>query len=60
MDQHYQVIKTLTALEGFTSDLHEFTITKQNTALFTALKQVPEDLSPYGGPADGVLITNAA
>lgn len=53
MDQHYQVIKTLTAQEGFTSDLHEFTITKQNTALFTALKQVPADLTPFGGPADG-------
>ncbi|MDQ0196596.1 hypothetical protein J2T20_005008 [Paenibacillus wynnii] len=37
MNQHYQLIKTLTAQEGFTSDLHEFTITKQNTALFTAL-----------------------
>lgn len=53
IDQHYQVIKKLTAKKGFTSDLHEFTITKRNTALFTAVKQVPADLRPYGGPKDG-------
>ncbi|MUT68842.1 hypothetical protein GOM71_23525 [Paenibacillus sp. NEAU-GSW1] len=52
-NQHYQVIKTITARNGYTSDLHEFTITKRNTVLFTALKQVPADLTAYGGPLDG-------
>ena len=43
------------AQKGFTSDLHEFTITKRNTALFTAIQQVPADLSPYGGPQNGYI-----
>lgn len=55
LDQHYNVIKRVTARKGFTSDLHEFTITKRNTALFTAIKQVPADLTPYGGPKDGYI-----
>lgn len=33
--------------------MHEFTITKRNTALFTAVKQIPADLSKYGGPLHG-------
>nr|WGD86976.1 arylsulfotransferase family protein [Bacillus subtilis] len=53
INQNYKVIKKLTAKKGFTSDVHEFTITKQDTALFTAVKQVPADLTMYGGPADG-------
>jgi hypothetical protein len=53
MNQQYKTIKILQARKGFTSDLHEFTITKKNTALFTAIKQVPADLRPYGGPAKG-------
>ncbi|HEX5338634.1 MAG TPA: arylsulfotransferase family protein [Gallionella sp.] len=53
LDQHYQVIKTLTAQNGFTSDVHEFTLTERNTALVLAVKQVAADLTPYGGPADG-------
>lgn len=43
LDQNYKVIKKLKAKKGFTSDVHEFTITKRNTALFTAVKQVPAD-----------------
>jgi len=53
INQNYKVIKKLTAQRGFTADVHEFTITNRNTALFTAVKQVPADLTPYGGPADG-------
>ena len=41
----------MNAQKGFTSDVHEFTITKKNTALFTANNQVKADLTPYGGPA---------
>ena len=55
LDQNYKVIKKLKAKKGFTSDVHEFTITKRNTALFTAVKQVPADLTRYGGPADGYI-----
>jgi hypothetical protein len=53
INQNYKVIKKITAKKGFTSDVHEFTITKRNTALFTAVKQVPADLTPYGGPKNG-------
>ncbi|WP_371381180.1 arylsulfotransferase family protein [Sporomusa aerivorans] len=53
INQNYEVVKKITAQRGFTADVHEFTITKQNTALFTAVKQVPGDLTPFGGPADG-------
>ncbi|HVI40342.1 MAG TPA: arylsulfotransferase family protein [Anaerovoracaceae bacterium] len=53
LNQNYKVIKKLKAQKGFTADVHEFTITNRNTALFTAVKQVPADLSPYGGPEDG-------
>ena len=53
INQSYKVIKRLTAHKGYTADVHEFTITSRNTALFTAVKQVPANLTPYGGPADG-------
>lgn len=53
INQNYKIIKRLTAKKGYTADVHEFTITKRNTALFTAVKQVPADLTQYGGPEDG-------
>jgi hypothetical protein len=53
INQNYKIIKKITAQKGFTADVHEFIITKRNTALFTAVKQVPANLSPYGGPVDG-------
>lgn len=49
MNQNYKVIEKLYAKNSFTADVHEFIITKRNTALFTAVKQVPADLSSYGG-----------
>lgn len=55
LNQHYDVIKKLTAQRGYTSDIHEFTITDRDTALFTAVKQVPTDLTPYGGLPDGYI-----
>lgn len=53
LDNHYRVIKTLSAHRGYTSDIHEFLITPRNTALFLSTKSIPMDLTPYGGPADG-------
>ncbi len=53
LNQNYNVIKRVKAKRGFTADVHEFTITQRHTALFTAVKQVPVDLTPYGGPANG-------
>ena len=53
LDNTYAVIKTVTAQIGFTSDIHEFLLTPNNTALFLSTKAVPLDLTPYGGPQDG-------
>lgn len=53
INQNYQVIKTVTAKKGYTSDDHEFIITERNTALFITIKLVAADLSPYGGPKEG-------
>jgi Arylsulfotransferase (ASST). len=53
MDQSYRIMKQIKALKGFTADVHEFTITERNTALYTAVKQVPANLTQYGGPEDG-------
>lgn len=53
LDDTYNVIKTVSAQKGFTSDIHEFLLTPKNTALFLSTKAVPMDLTPYGGPKDG-------
>lgn len=53
LDNSYRVIKTISAHCKYTSDIHEFLITPQNTALFLSTKAVPMDLTPYGGPKDG-------
>jgi hypothetical protein len=54
-DQHYKVIQKIKAQKGYTADIHEFKITKRNTAIFTAVKQVPTDLTKFGGPKDGYI-----
>lgn len=52
-NNHYQKIMTITAQDGFRADVHEFLITPQGTAIFTAIRQVPADLTPYGGTKYG-------
>lgn len=55
LDNTYAVIKTVSAQKGFTSDIHEFLLTPNNTALFLSTKKVPMDLTPYGGPKEGFI-----
>lgn len=55
MDNHYNVIKTIQAQNGFTADVHEFLLTDRGTAYFTSERLVPMDLSKWGGPVDGEL-----
>lgn len=55
LDDTYAVIKTVMAQLGFTSDIHEFLLTPNNTALFLSTKTVAMDLTPYGGPSDGYI-----
>ncbi len=55
LNNNYQVISTVTAQNGFTSDIHEFLLTPNNSALFLATKPVVLDLTPYGGPQNGIV-----
>ena len=53
MDDTYNPIATVTAGNGLPGDVHEFLITKRNTALITIYQPRPWDLSPVGGPKEG-------
>ncbi len=55
-NDHYQKIMTVRARNGFTADVHEFLITPQGDALFTAIKVVKADLTPYGGVKNGSFV----
>ena len=52
-DASYREIARLRAGNGYRGDHHEFLISPQDTALITAYKSVPLDLSPVGGPKGG-------
>jgi Arylsulfotransferase (ASST) len=56
MGQSYRTMHIVTAGHGYTSDLHEFQITPQGTALIDAYVPVRMDLSKYGGPKNGTVI----
>ena len=53
LDGSYRQIATVQAGDGLQADLHEFQLTPRGTALITAYKEVPYDLSGVGGPAQG-------
>jgi hypothetical protein len=55
MDRHYRRIATVRAGNGLHGDIHEFLITPRNTALITVYREVPFDLSPWGGAKQGSL-----
>ena len=59
-DSSYRVIATVKAGNGAETDLHEFNLTPQGTALITAHRQVPADLSALGGPARGSVMASVA
>src|SRR5215216_5942664 len=54
-DSSYLEIARVRAGNGFRGDLHEFLISPQDTALFTAYVLVRTDLSPIGGPTYGAV-----
>jgi EmrB/QacA subfamily drug resistance transporter len=58
VDRHYRPIARLKATGGWVLTLHEFTIDGEN-AWVTANKNVPKDLSKYGGAYNGALIDSA-
>jgi hypothetical protein len=53
LDNTYAIITTVSAQKGYTSDIHEFLLTPQHSALLLSTKAVPMDLTPYGGPQNG-------
>jgi hypothetical protein len=55
-DTSYRRIAELRAGHGLGGDEHEFLLTPQGTALITAYKEVPRDLSALGGPKQGSVL----
>ena len=58
VDQHYRHIATLKGADGWVISQHEMLISGQN-AWVTAYKNVPMNLTPYGGSANGVVLDSA-
>ena len=54
-DTSYREITRVRAAGSEQADQHDFVITPNDTALFWIYDPVPFDLTPLGGPADGVL-----
>ncbi len=58
VNQHYQQVARLKATDGWVLTLHEFLISGED-AWVTANKNIPMDLSKYGGAYNGSLIDSA-
>ncbi|HUB72689.1 MAG TPA: MFS transporter [Solirubrobacteraceae bacterium] len=58
VDQHYRRIASLRAVDGWVLTLHEFLISGED-AWVTANKDIPMNLSKYGGAYNGALIDSA-
>jgi EmrB/QacA subfamily drug resistance transporter len=58
VNQHYQTVATLHATDGWVLTLHEIVI-RGHDAWVTANKNLPMDLSRYGGAYNGALIDSA-
>ncbi len=58
VNQHYQTVATLHATDGWVLTLHEIVI-RGHDAWVTANKNLPMDLSKYGGAYNGALIDSA-
>jgi hypothetical protein len=54
-DSSYREIERVHAGNGYRGDLHEFSITPRDTALLTVYTKTRTDLSPIGGPKDGLV-----
>lgn len=58
-DRSYRHVATVRAGNGLSVDLHEFLLTGRGTALVTAYRLAPADLSGIGGPRDGWVYAGA-
>ncbi len=59
-DESYREIARFRAGNGLPGDHHEFLISSRDTALVTIYAEKPMDLSPYGGPRDGLVVEGVA
>jgi Arylsulfotransferase (ASST) len=55
-DSSYSTIAVVRAGNGYQSDLHEFQLTPQGTALITVYDGIDCDLRPAGGPRDAAVV----
>ena len=58
LDTNYKPVTTVRTGNGYTFDLHEFTITPRNTALVLAYERYNRSLKAFGGPADAKIVDN--
>jgi hypothetical protein len=56
LDHSYQLVKAVSAGNGYQADSHEFQITSRGTALITSYPAVRADLRSVGGPQNGTVI----
>jgi hypothetical protein len=57
-DSSYRPVATVRTGNGYTFDLHEFTITPRNTALLLAYERYNRSLKAWGGPKDAKIVDN--
>lgn len=53
LNSHYEEVYNIRGANGLHGDLHEFQITRDDTALFAVYKILPADLREIGGPSNG-------
>jgi Arylsulfotransferase (ASST) len=59
-DSSYRVIATVKGGNGYPTDIHEFRVTPQGTALIIAYRAVPWDVRPLGGPRGKPILDSIA
>lgn len=59
LNHSYQTVAVVHPGDGYLADNHEFTITPQGTALMSAYRVIPADLSSVGGRRHGKLVDSA-
>lgn len=55
-DENYNRKYAVGAKHGYGVDMHELQVTNEGTAVFVAHRNVPRDLTRFGGPKDGRLL----
>ena len=56
LDQSYALVDTWTINNGYGADPHELRLLPNGHALLLSYVPIPYDLTPYGGPADGLVM----